>query len=194
LNAATIAAGREQIVIIDSDVVFFRNFDSGVFRHPIDKRTLLRRKPLEEAGRQREHIEIARKILRLPEGPTDQNYMAWPAIFYTDWLQDLHDYLEIQHKRSWQKVLFQYPLFSEYCLYGIFVEEVLKPSRIFINDRPLHIGVWEKETLVERIELANCTADASPSDIPIQPISIVIQSNLEIPVQEYRHLLNRVTK
>lgn len=173
------------VAFIDSDLVFTRPFtvqDLGVTE---TQRTLVRVTPKDEASRHRAHINHARKILSLPPGPSDHHYMAYPAIWYTDWLEQFHQYLEETTKTDWQSALHIAQHISEYSIYGVFVEEVLKPANLTVQTEPFHRIISDKESFEDlKSSLENTNNAASKNNL-----TLVVQSNLGISVTEYENIL-----
>ncbi len=176
-------------VVVDSDVIFIRPFNDIDFSVKTNKRVLIKRFPKSEDGMHRSHVETARKILKLPPGPTNHNYMSSPAILYTDWIVSLQDYLEKIYMIPWQKALFKFKTFSEYILYGVFVDEILNPQNVKRIAEPLHYGVWKTEDLDPCITLIK-----KPDGLSKQgklPVCLVIQSNIGMSVDEYKSVIKQ---
>lgn len=172
------------VVFIDSDLVFTRPFTLHDLGIEDTTRTLVRVTPKDEASRHRAHINNARTTLSLPPGPTDHHYMAYPAIWYTDWVEQLHAYLEQISKTDWQSALHLANHISEYSIYGTFVEEVLKPENLVIRTEPFHKIIWDKASFDA------LKSSGNGIDRPIDNnLTLVVQSNLGISVTEYEDIL-----
>ncbi len=180
LSAASVVQDGA-IVFFDSDCFLLRRFLVTEFGKEESDRLLVRNEPTVESARHREHIAAARKLLGLGSGPTEHHYMACPAIWYPDWLTALHQHLEQLHHKPWQRVLFEAGLISEYSIYGVFVEEVLKPADLRVATREYHRGVWSVDDL-PRLLSGHFLDDEEAVD---RPLTMVVQSNLSIPVHEY---------
>ena len=171
------------IAILDSDLVFVRRFDdASLFGADDSKRLLLRDEQQTESGKHREHIVRAREILGLPPGSTEHHYMGYPTIWYVDWITKLRSYIERTNGQDWQRVLFDAEVFSEYSLYGIYVEEILKPDNLICKKRFHHV-VWDMHSYEA---FMGDTAIPSPHESPEGAICILVQSNLGIPPAAYR--------
>lgn len=175
------------IVFLDSDVFFIRDFGANTLNLENQSRTLIRITPRDEAAKHRKRIERARNFLALPSGATEHNYMGSPVIWHPDWALQLHSHIENVHNKYWQQALFDARYISEYSLYGIFVEEVIKPKRITINETPYYHIVWDRESF-ERFKVGVFDKAAAPES----KICVIVQSNLDISVTEYEHLLNKI--
>lgn len=175
------------IIFLDSDLFFFRPFDFNTLG--IDgNRLLVRILPETESARHRHHIVKAREILALPaDRSTEQTYMAYPAIWFADWVRQLHAHLERISRKPWQHSLYHAGHISEYTLYGIYLEEVLKPPQLMIRDKRFNLIAWDHDSFVKLN-----TAMLQPGFEPEGHISLVIQSNIGIPTTEYEHLLKHL--
>ncbi len=170
-------------IILDSDVVFLRSFDDASFGvgHS-EKRILLRLRQ----DMHRKHMETAWRLLNRPIGNPGYHYTTMPMIMYSDWVAQLQTYLEEIHQKAWQKVLYEAGPIHEDCLYGIFVEEVLQPTNLMIQETPLSYMVWDDDSL-SRFMSGNWSL--MTHDGAAEPICVVLQSNLGIEASEYRTLM-----
>jgi len=168
------------VAILDSDVLFLRPFSLKELGASNPTRSLMRAEPTDEASRHREHMHRARELLGLPEGPSDHHYMACPAIWYPEWVLALQRQLELVSGTDWRRALFDARTFSEYLLYGVFVEEILKPADLRVRLERFHAGVWSVEDFRDLL-----ARRPSPSGLGSGPLTLVVQSNLGIPTTEY---------
>lgn len=176
------------VVVLDSDLFFTRPFGVGEFDGGAT-RILLKYYPQTASGMHADHMGRARDLLGLPAGATHYHYIGWPGVWYPDWVTELQNYLTARHRCSWQTVLYRAGTFSEYCLYGVFVEEILKPGDLDLRTRPMYRLVWDKqsyETFVEERGDRTLPEDA--------PICVVVQSNLGISTSEYAHIVERALR
>lgn len=175
------------IVFLDSDLFFFRPFDFDSLG--LDKsRLLVRIQPETESARHRHHIVKAREILGLTaDHGTEQTYMGYPAIWYADWVRQLHRHLEQLSGMSWQHALYDAGHLSEYTLYGIYLEEVLKPAGLTIRDKRFNLMAWDRDSFVQLK-----SAMLQPEFRTDEHISLVIQSNVGIATTEYEDLLRHI--
>lgn len=192
LNAVAVCEAPT-LVVIDSDCFFFRDFSVAMFGAG-ERRLLLKQIPGNEAALHRRHINRAREILQLPPGSSDFHYMAYPAVLQRDWVLALHRYLEAKHGKPWQQVLYAAGSISEYSIYGIFVEEILKPDDLEIRIEPYNIGVWHKEELDNLADFAvSVAAKVADTPEPLAPFCVTFQSILEVPVDAYDFIYDRLT-
>lgn len=175
------------IIFVDSDLFFFQPFDFDTLGMT-HGRLLVRRKPESERAQHPHHVVKAREILFLPaERCTDQAYMASPAIWYADWAKQLHLHLEQVSGKPWQRALYDAGHISEYTLYGIFLEEVLKPAGLMIRDKRFNLMAWDRASFVQ-LKSALLQPEFQANDY----ISLVFQSNAGIPTTEYEDLLRHI--
>jgi hypothetical protein len=165
------------VALLDSDLVFVRDFKNSDLGNPEEQRILVRAIPKTESGKHRGHVEKSRQIFKLPAGSTEHHYMSSPNIWYTDWVNALHEYLERNYGDKWQNVLYQAGHISAYTLYGTFVDEVLNPPELIRRPKSFHEIVWDMNSYNRFI---SGEIGSSP-----EILCVVIQSNLGIPVKEY---------
>jgi len=175
------------VVFIDSDLIFIRPFDLMDLGLTDTTRTLVRITPKDESSKHRSHVDQSRRILSLPPGSSEHHYMAYPTIWYVDWLKELHNYIQNTANSDWQKAMYTAKHISEYTIYGVFVEEVLKPANLSIRARPFNIIAWDLASF-ESTKTRMLNAEDSEDD----RISLVIQSNLKIPTSAYEDLLRHI--
>lgn len=173
-----VAAGP--VAILDSDVFFLRPFSLDELDASSGTRSLMRAEPTDEASRHRDHMHRARELLSLPEGPSGHHYMAYPAIWYPEWVLALQRRLELGSGKDWRRTLFEARTFSEYLLYGVFVEELLKPANLRVRLERFHAGVWNLGDFRDLLARQH-----SPRGRDVLPLTMVVQSNLGIPATEY---------
>jgi hypothetical protein len=86
-------------------------------------------------------------------------------------------HLEKINRKPWQKVLYEAGSISEYSLYGIFLEEVLKPENLLINKEPFNFIIWDRASFEDLIY--------KRFSLEEKYLCITVQSNLGVPVGEY---------
>mgnify|MGYP007002410810 CR=1 FL=1 len=135
---------RGPIAILDSDTFFVRPFDDSDLLPPHGK-ILIRQMPSTESGKHRRHIANARQLLGLTSGNTEHHFMSCPAILYAEWVRALLKHIESAHGEDWQNVLLAQSTISEYSLYGVFVEELLKPDDLVIREHSFSHMLWDND-------------------------------------------------
>ncbi len=185
--ASRLYAGQDPIVFIDSDVFFYRHFDLDSLGLSDSGRCLVRIVPEQEGAKHRHHVENARRLLGLPPGPTDVVYMACPAIWYGDWVDQLLAFLERRVGKPWQRVLFEagFPI-SEYTIYGVFLDEILRPAGLVVRDKPFNLIAWDAASL-ETLKW-----QALRGQLPTDRLAVTVQSNMGIDVAAYEEIFRRL--
>jgi hypothetical protein len=167
--AAAARADADVVVLVDSDIEFIRPFDAGTFHR--DGVVRFYRKPDEVDDRLPRHVRWhrgSRSLLGLPPGsPPYPDYvsslMAWdPAI-----VRRLLDHVGSVTGRRWTDAVGRQLHFSEWTLYGVFVDEVLdREARSFSSDDPLCHAYWGEVPLDEGT-LREFLAATGPDDIAV---------------------------
>lgn len=177
------------IIFLDSDMFFYRHFslEEDLGLHD-GKRVMVRILPESESGKHRHHIAHSRQFFELPEGPTDTTYMATPAIWHPDWLSQMQQHIENLKGRPWQKALLAADFnISEYTLYGVFVDEVLKPDNLTVRNHSFDLIAWDRASFDKiRSDVLNNRS------LPADKLTLCIQSNLNIPVSDYEDMLQAI--
>jgi len=174
---------EDAAIILDSDMFFIKHLSIFDIVTHSKNRVLVRINPLTESGMHRKHITKAREILNISQDDTNFHYMSWPVVWYKDYIVQLQEYLLQIHNKPWQNSLFEAGIISEYSIYGIYLEEVLKPKNLKLIEKPLSIGIWLKEDFQKFI------SDDFIVDKDIY--CLVVQSNLGISVTEYKQKINK---
>ena len=169
---------EDAALIVDSDVFFIKPFSIfDIVDSSFNTRVLIRQHPLNESAMQRKHIAKSREILAIPPGNTDFHYMSWPVVYYKDWGKLLLEYIQKKHDHSWQNVLYDTNIFSEYSIYGIYLDEILKPNDLNVVEKSFYQGIWDRNDFNQFI--------AGKFNLNQNIFCIVVQSNLSIPVESY---------
>lgn len=177
------------IIFLDSDIFFYRRFslekDLGLHE---GKRVLVRILPESESGKHRHHIANSRRFFELPKGQTDTTYMATPAIWHPNWLSQMQRHIENLKGKPWQMALLAADFnISEYTLYGVFVDEVLKPDNLTVRDHSFDLIAWDRASFdTIRSDVLNNRS------LPAEKFSLCIQSNLNIPISDYEDMLQAI--
>jgi hypothetical protein len=176
-------ASEGPIIILDSDLFFVRPFGNADLLTERG-RLLVRILPDTESGKHRKHIANARRFLGLPEGGTEHHYMSCPAVLHAEWLKELMHYVEARFNKPWQQALLEEQTMSEYSIYGVFVEEILKPSDLIIRETSFNHMLWDDASYNRFIVDPETEISRNP-----EKVCVVVQSALKIPAQEYRRNL-----
>jgi len=178
----TIARELSEDVInfVDSDVTFVRPFSPDPFVR--DDRVRLARVSMSPTEEHADWIKAAGEILKLPETPaTDRNYVGSLITWRRQNVLKMHDHIEKVNGRDWIPVLSKHWQFSEYMLYGVFVEDLLgvEHSGHFVTDAPvLHLS-WGYDLTTEQ------GVAKFLGDVKSEHLGIMIHSKDDIPVKLY---------
>ncbi|HMO04666.1 MAG TPA: DUF6492 family protein [Kiritimatiellia bacterium] len=141
------------VVFADSDVAFVRPFDAAPFIR--NGAVRLFRVPDFEDEQHRAWHRTALAWLGIPEPAPDQPHPNYVGNLIT-WKPGLADalcrHLETVAGRAWAEVLAAPHPFSEYMLYGCFIQHVLggeQPAGHFYDTRPICHDYWLPEPLDE---------------------------------------------
>lgn len=185
----------DNFLFIDSDVCFIRSFD--VKEMFIDDQSLLSSLPRKEEDyqdkRKQSWHEFAAKLFGIEDTSIlKKDYISQLVMWRRSELLSLTQSIEnsaLNNKnKSWKELLCNTLDFSEYTLYGIFVEHVLKEkSQHHLIDQEICYCSWHK-TINSMDDLSNFI-----NHIPKQYPAVLIQSNLGLSTKSYQHLLNGQT-
>jgi hypothetical protein len=170
IKLAAVSAFQDDVVLLaDSDIEFIRPFETETFVQNDIVR--LYRKPDEIGGRLAlpRHVmwhQAARALLGLPSAPppyTDyvSSMLAWnPAI-----VRQMLARVAAVSGRPWTTAISSQLHFSEWTLYGVFVDHVLgKPANSFASEDPLCLAHWD-EIPLDRAGAASFLRRVQPTDI-----------------------------
>lgn len=188
--AATIEASEDVVVHVDSDNAFIRPLTAENLVR--DGRVRLYRNPRKvELASHRAWHAAAGRLLGLP--PSD-----WRGAEYVDalvvWRRDaaiaMTRRIEAVTGRSWQVALSRTPHFSEYVLYGVFVDQVLGFEAA---------GVWPEPLSLCHTRWSGDFADAADEEAFVKAVrpgqvSCLIQSTIDLTPDRRRELYARVER
>ncbi len=175
------------VCVVDSDLLFIREFDVADLFPASGARVLMRLEPEKESAKHRNYMRKSRELLKLAPGSEDHHFMAYPAIWYMDWVRQLRDELERQHRKPWQQVLYDSGFFSEYLLYGVYLDEVLQPPDLEQRKAPLHVGIWDRDGFDRFMRSPRQILDSYPAGKA--PLTLVVQSNIGMGPKSYANTI-----
>ncbi|MDG4828896.1 DUF6492 family protein [Solwaraspora sp. WMMD1047] len=181
--AAAARSTADVVVLVDSDIEFVRPFSVDTFRR--DGVVRFYRQPGEVDGRLPRHVrwhQVARALLGLPAQPPPypdyvSSLLAWdPAV-----VRQLLDRIESSTGRRWVDAVGSQLHFSEWTLYGVFVDGVLGGAAAdgFAATGTLCHSYWEETPLDER-SVAEFMAGIRPEDVAVM---ISAKSRTPLPVR-----------
>lgn len=185
------AVDRDVLAFFDSDVAFVRPFDIRRFVRG-DSVRLFRAangNPLRnpENGPWDAIDQGTCKALGLPLVHVNHNYEGQMITWRRDRALQLHDHITSVHGTEWVAALTRIPLFYEYFLYGVFVDDVLQSdSGHFHDDTNICHGYWGDRNMSDA-QLEQFFAGIQPSQV-----AIMVSSKAGIPAERYRSLLDGV--
>jgi hypothetical protein len=168
VKLAAVAASEDDVVLlVDSDIEFIRPFGVETFvRNGVVR---FYSKPDEIDEKLPRHIiwhRVARALLGLP--PADPPYtdyisslLAWDPAIVRRMLAQVAD----TTCRPWATAIAGQLHFSEWTLYGVFVDHVIgAPASFFTSDDPLCLAYWD-ETPLNRDGAVDFLRGARPTDV-----------------------------
>jgi hypothetical protein len=143
--AAAAASNDDVVVLVDSDVEFIRPFDAKTFVQ--DGVVRLYRMPGEIDARLPRHViwhHVARKLLGLPQAqPPFADYISSLLAWDPNIVRRMLAHIAATTGRPWAYAIGSQLDFSEWTLYGVFVDEAMgPPANSFASDDPLCLAHW----------------------------------------------------
>lgn len=181
-------------IFADSDVAFIRPFNAqSVVKNDQVRLCNPDRKKQDYTDKRKQSWHIKATQLLGIHNPIELNhdYISQLVCWRRDTLAQLTSTIENQSqaviKKSWKEILCNTWDFSEYILYGIYAEHVLKEnSGHYMDNEELCYCSWHEE-INNQEDLKNYL-----NHIPKQFNSVLIQSNLALSVQDYKQQLNQL--
>jgi uncharacterized protein DUF6492 len=165
--AATISLPHQRYCILDSDVVFFRDFDLSRFEypHPIPLLTMANAVTADQPRHSR-WVGTSHRLLGYPTPPLPASDFIGHIIFWDQQTtRALTSRIEQVTGLDWVEALCKTREFSEYLLYGYFVQNDAASSAVHgaIPTTPC-VSYWEQPTL-SRGELNQLLRSANRQDV-----------------------------
>jgi hypothetical protein len=189
LQAAT-RIPADRLLLADSDVLFARDISAATFVR--DERVRLYRLDAGVDAHMSRHViwhDVARKLLGLPaEQPPLPDYVSAFNVWDQATLLALRDRIERTTGQQWLDVIARQLHFSEFILYGVFVDKVLgEQARVAPTDSMLCHSYWEPLPLSLR-EAAEFVGSLPPDDV-----AIMISAKSRTPLDVRRKALTTIT-
>jgi hypothetical protein len=165
--AATISLPHQRYCILDSDVVFFRDFDLSRFEYPhsIPLLTMANAVTADQPRHSR-WVETSHRLLGFPTPPLPASDFIGHIIFWDQQTtRALTSRIEDVTGLDWIETLCKTREFSEYLLYGYFVQNDAAASAVHraVPTTPC-VSYWEQPTL-SRGELNQLLQGAEKQDV-----------------------------
>jgi len=184
--AAAARAEADAVLMADSDVVFVRPFDAETFRR--NGAVRFYRRPGAIDARLPRHVRWharARRLLGLPAaGPPLTDYINSPLACDPVLVRGLLDRVAEVNGREWTGTVGAELHFSEWILYGVYVDQVAGTPG-FVSDDPLCHGYWD-EVPLDGAGLDRVLDDIRPTDV-----AVMISAKSRTPVALRRAALDR---
>jgi Family of unknown function (DUF6492) len=182
------ASDRQALIFADSDIVFIRPLTMKEFAK--GERLRLYRRPgatQELPGHRRWH-RAAAKLLGLAERDYfGADYIGPLVSWRSDVLKALQDRIDADAPGRWRERIAALPAFSEYILYGVFAEHVLKDhSGHYLDASDLTHGIWND---------GDCTPEKLSSfarEVEDHKIAALIQSTTDLPIDARRRVIDEL--
>lgn len=191
LSAAKFVS-EDVLMFVDSDVAFVRPFDPAT-RFVRDGKVRFYREPNSIPETWKSHYswyQTASQLLKTPrvDFPAP-NYIGDLISWKKDNVLKLHDHLEKMSGRSWIETIAGTWNLSEYILYGMFVDYILRDESQHYID-PLYPGLRYFATDdMSKQEIINFLSEIEPDHV-----TVMISAKAGIPVQRYAPLLRQIDR
>jgi hypothetical protein len=165
--AATISLPYQRYCILDSDIVFFRDFDLSRFGYPNSIPLLnMANEVTADQPRHSRWVETSHKLLGLPTPPLPASDFIGHIIFWDQQtISAMASKIEAVTKLDWIEALCRTREFSEYMLYGYFVQNDAGSSarHTLVSSTPC-VSYWNQTTL-GKAELNQLLRRADKDDV-----------------------------
>jgi hypothetical protein len=145
--AAAAASEDDVVLVVDSDVEFVRQFSAETFIQ--DGRVRFYRQPDKIVEQLPRHViwhRISRALLGLPAStPPYADYIAAMLAVDPAFVRQMLARVATTSGIPWPTMIARQVHFSEWTLYGVFVDNVIDaPRASFVSDDPLCVGYWDE--------------------------------------------------
>lgn len=146
--AAAYTLSESTLVMLDSDIVFVRQVDPAVFCENGAIRLYKRRAGIQAGMLHVAWHQNACRLLGLPvEGPPMDDYVDQIISWKRTFVLEMTDRVEAVTGTPWHVAIARVRRFSEYLLYGLFVERLVSPKAFRIDERSLCHSHWLKTAI-----------------------------------------------
>jgi hypothetical protein len=168
--AAAAALEADVALLADSDVCLVRPVDADTFRRPggRDHFNALPGAVDEAMPRHLLWHQVARRLLGLPPArPPLPDYVSALSVWQPAVVRALLARVESVTGRRWADAVGGCVHFSEFILYGVFVEEVLGRDGVAVSDDPLCHSYWLEDAPLDAAAAADFVAAAAATDVAV---------------------------
>lgn len=185
----SIAAHVEEdvLVFLDSDVLFVRDFDPACLIE--DGKTRFFRAPgaAQLESHKRWHQSAGRLLGLSPCDYFGADYIGDIVTWRTEHVKAMHRHIENESGTSWQKAIARTWHLSEYILYGVFVDQILKGGEHFETQEALCQISWNYK--VDDLRSLERVFD----EIKPEHVAVMVDAKLGIPAAHYAPLISTIS-
>jgi len=185
IAAATIT-NSEVVIFLDSDIRFFKPIRLNDIYHK-DQVRLLKTDCKAPSPLHSKWLIHSEKDLGLTHETFHRDYVGPIVTWRRSKVLSMIEHIEKTTNKKWFRALGHRLTFSEYTLYGNYVERVLnKDCGHFTTDKQLCLNIWSKN---DADDILNGRKSIEP-----QMCAVLIQSNLNLSDEEEDKLFNRLVE
>jgi len=184
--AAARVVTTDAMICLDSDTFFVDRVTAADFTTP-DGRVHLYETSDDLDVEMAEWYAHSLRFLGVREvGVTLRRFTHSPVPMHTQVVRDMQTEIEKQHGMNWMEAMIQAERITEYTTYGTYARHIDNCRRTAPVPPALTLYYWWKT------EGARLAEDFDTRVSQIKPKMVLINSNMGIPVEEYRQLAMRV--
>lgn len=180
---------EENLIYIDSDVALIKPFDSDIFIED----GKLRLFSVPGKGNIDSHYkwhQTASKLLGLPQiDYHGARYIGQMITWKKNNVLEMHRHIEKITKKPWKEALYSCWNLSEYILYGVFCEKILKErSQHYPDSRNFSLEYWESFPMNPKQEEAFVEA--------LQPnhYTVMISAKAKMDIEVHKRIITKLEK
>lgn len=177
---------EDTLIFGDSDTFFVKEFNLNNYNTNNTSRLFAQPNEVNQDHSLARWYHDAATVLKteVPKFPAT-NYLGNLIYWRKENVFKLHKYIEDQHQKNWMQVICNNWNISEYILYGVFVENILKENNNHTADSfDLCHNYWEQKALNES-NIKNFF-----SEIKTGQIAAMISAKANIKTESYKSLIN----
>ncbi|MEE4278703.1 MAG: DUF6492 family protein [Halieaceae bacterium] len=176
------ATDAEVLCMIDSDVQFCRSFSARHFLHGDRVRLQTVAWDTPPSSRHPRWQATAEGMLGLAQAHFERDYIGNLITWRRDHLLSMLNHIEETHGKPWYIVAGRGLRFSEYILYGNYVDRVLGGESGHVNECPHYcFELWDQAEVAE--------LQRGDSRLKDEQVAVLIQSKLGLDEREERELI-----
>lgn len=186
--SAVEAVDTQAIMFADSDLVFIKPFTADRVWKDGNLRLHRVPGPPPKPTHQRWHRDSGRLMALAPSQWYGSDYIGQLITWRCETIRGMLDHITKTTRRHWAKKMANMLQLSEYILYGIYVEHVLKGKGHYYEEEDLCHCSWHYD--VKTVEdLERFLKKISP-----QQFAVLVQSNLGIEPDAYAHMIDAISE